>query len=361
MKTYDNPDIVIYHESSFEGNVLDVRPIGGVETSEIYMARELAKLGLKVIIFCNCNNPGDYDGVQYLNIKDFDPFNRTSKIKILISQTNPNILKSDINAGLKAFWTGGTHTVRANQALKDGQIQSRIDKFIFKSRWQAEAFIKYFKLDRNKVFVSRNGIDLTLFVDRSLKRDRYRLIYTSTPYRGLDVLLDIFPKVRKDFPQLKLYVFSDMEIYGAAKGSGMKEYKQYYEKIDQPGVFNMGNVKLKDLAKEYLKSYILAYPSHFEETSCNAVIQAQAAGVPTIATRLAALQETVLDNKTGKLIPGNAHSFLYKLRFINELKKLLADEKRWEFYSNNGLERAKKFYSWDVVAKEWLEEFRHYL
>jgi len=362
MSPFNDPDITIYHDSAFEGNVLDTRPIGGVETSEIYLSREFAKQGRKVVIFCKCQNPGVFDGVQYLNIADFPAFNKSNKIKIFISQTNPNIFKTqEIDANLSAFWTGGTHTVRANQPLKEKEIYSKIGKFIFKSKWQADEFVKYLGIDKQKVFVSRNGVDLSLFKDTSVKRDRYRLIYTSTPYRGLDVLLDIFPRVRKDFPELKLYVFSDMEVYGMPKGSAMEEYKEYFKKIDQPGVFNMGNVKLKDLAREYMKTYIHAYPSHFEETSCNAAIQAQAAGVPTITSKLAALKETIIDNKTGKLIPGNAHSMLYKFRFINELKKLLADEKKWKEMSSNCLERAKNYYSWEIVAKEWLEELKPYL
>jgi glycosyltransferase involved in cell wall biosynthesis len=221
--------------------------------------------------------------------------------------------------------------------------------------------MKYFNLDKNKAFISRNGVNLSLFQDNSIKRDRYRLIYSSEPARGLDVLLDIFPKVKKDFPQLSLYIFSDYEFYGQAKGSAYEEYKHVFEKTKQPGIHNLGNIKQTDLAKEFLRSYIFAYPTHFEETSCISAIEAQAAGVPVLTTRLAALPETVQDNVTGKLISGNSRSWLYKYRFIKELKSLLSDEKKWEILSKNGLERARNCYSWEMIAKEWIKEFNPYL
>jgi len=63
-------DILIHHGSSFEGDSIDTRPLGGTETSEIYLSREFAKHGLKVIMFCNCSKPGMYEGVRDL-IKEF--------------------------------------------------------------------------------------------------------------------------------------------------------------------------------------------------------------------------------------------------------------------------------------------------
>lgn len=357
------PNLVIYHNSSFEGDSLDTRPLGGTETSEIYLSREFAKQGLNIAIFCNCSKPGTYNGVEFRNINEFKSFNNTTGSKVFISQTNPMIFNETINAGLKVFWSAGSYSVRANQPLKDKAIRSKIDRYICLSNWQAETYSKHFNIEKNRIFITRNGINPVLFGDPSIKREKYRLIYSSEPTRGLDVLLDIFPKVRKDFPQLTLYIFSDYEFYGKAKGSAFSDEgcKPIFERTKQPGIFNMGNIKQKDLATEFMKSYVLAYPTHFEETSCISAIEAQAAGVPVLTTRLAALSETVADNVTGKLISGNSRSWFYKLKFIKELKRLLSDEKYWQALSNNGIERVKRHYSWEQIAKEWLQEFKTFL
>ena len=354
-------DIAIYHESAFEGNSTETRPLGGTETSEIYLTRELARLGFRTAIFCDCQKPGYYRGVEFVNLKHFGDYSSTYRTKVLIVQTNPKIFLQDLNATHKVYWSTGTHTVRANQPLTDPGVRAAVDEYIFLSKWQADSFIKHFKLDRKKAFITRNGVDLSLFRDRTITRERYRLIYSSEPARGLDVLLDIFPIVKKDVPELSLYIFSDHEIYGGAKGSAYEEHRKMFEKTKQPGIFNMGNVKQSDLAKEFLKSRVMAYPCHFEETSCISAIEAQAAGVPVLSTKLAALNETVVNGVTGELISGNAASWLYKMRFAGELKKLLKDEVLWNRLSLNGIERANKVHSWAMIASEWKERFKRYI
>jgi len=354
-------DLAIYHDSAFEGDSTETRPIGGTESSEIYIARELAKLGLDVVVFSKCSAPGTYNKVNFMNCDDFASFNRKNRAKIFIAQTNPDMFLNDINADVKTYLTDGAYTVRGNRNLSGKEIQARIDKYIFKSKWQVETFIKHFNIASGKVFLTRNGIYLSNYAHPEIKKEKNRLIYVSEATRGLDVLLDIFPKVRKDFPDLTLYVYSDYEFYGQPKGSAYIEYKHIFDKTKQPGVHNMGNVKPQELAKEFLKTYLLAYPCHFEENCPTVTIEALAAGVPVLTTALAGLKETVLDNVTGKLIPGNALSWWYKHRFIKELKAVLSNETEWQRLSRNSLERAKKYYTWEMIAKEWLAEFKPYL
>lgn len=356
-------DFVIYHNSRFEGDSIDTRPLGGTETSEIYLTREFAKNGLTATVFCDCDKPGLYNGVNFLRLSDFEQFNNSQGSKIFIGQTNPDIFMNGINADLKVYWTAGTYAVRANQPLKDRTLISKIDKFIFLSNWHADSSIKYFGIDKKKAFITRNGINPALFTDMSMKRDRYRLIYSSEPTRGLDVLLDIFPKVKNDFPELKLYIFSDYEFYGKAKGSAFsdKECKAIFEKTKQPGIFNMGNIKQKELAREFLKSSVLAYPTHFQETSCITAIEAQAAGVPVLTSALAALNETVLHEKTGILVKGDPRSFFYKRAYKKQLERLLSDDELWNRLSANCIERVKEQYTWEKIAKEWIQEFKPYL
>ena len=357
MERSKNRDIVFYHSSSFEGDSLETRPLGGTETSEIYLSRYMAKEGLNVTIFCDCRKPGTYNGVDFINMKDFPSYSADKRIKTLISQTNLDIFSQNINADMKVFWTAGAYSLKAVQPLNDAGLRPRIDKFIFLSNWHADTFMKRFGIPKEKIFITRNGVNLNLFSDSSIEREKYRLIYSSSPTRGLDVLLDIFPKVRKDFPKLTLYLFSDFEFYGQPKGSAYIKYKHIFDKTRQPGIFNLGNIKQQDLAKELLRSYVFAYPSHFEETSCISAIEAQAAGVPVVTSALAALNETVEDGVSGALITGDSHSWWYKLKFTRTLKNILRDDDLWAKMSMKGIERARKTYSWEQIAKEWLKEF----
>ena len=60
---------------------------------------------------------------------------------------------------------------------------------------------------------------------------------------------------------------------------------------------------------------VFAYPSRFEGL-CLAVIEAQAAGVPVVATPVGGIRETVVDGETGFLVPvGDAESLAERICF----------------------------------------------
>jgi glycosyltransferase involved in cell wall biosynthesis len=57
-----------------------------------------------------------------------------------------------------------------------------------------------------------------------------------------------------------------------------------------------------DVADLLASFSVFAYPSRFEGL-CLAVIEAQAAGVPVVATPVGGIRETVVDGETGWLVP----------------------------------------------------------
>src|SRR2546430_1600637 len=70
-------DVVLFAPGMpFQGDTLEQAALGGSETAALCMARELAKLGLRVRIFSN-GRPGDYDGVMYLPADQFGVYAQT--------------------------------------------------------------------------------------------------------------------------------------------------------------------------------------------------------------------------------------------------------------------------------------------
>jgi len=351
-------NIVLYHGGTpFEGDSAETRPLGGSESAMIMMMRELHKLGYEATVFCRCEKEGFFSGVRYLNIGKARHFLKEHHVQVFIAQTSSDAFSLEMNAGLKVFWTGGNHDVRALQALSDRELQKQIDCFFFISRWQAENFQKKFGIPKDRVFMTRNGFDPSLFKGGA-KKVKYRMIYLSSPGRGLDILLDVFPGIRKRFKSAELHVFSDYEFYGEAKGSWKHEHPEIAGKIDREGITHHGNIRRDRLAEELEKAYIMPYPTHFRETSCMAAIEAQAAGTPPVATRLAALPETIEHGKTGILVPGRAGSLIYRWRFAREVIRLFEDEKRWGSLSEAGKKRMYGDFEWSKIAIEWDAFFR---
>ena len=55
----------------FNGNTIYEKALGGSESAMIYMAKEIAKLNNEVTVYCNCDKPGMYDGVDYRPLQSY--------------------------------------------------------------------------------------------------------------------------------------------------------------------------------------------------------------------------------------------------------------------------------------------------
>ncbi len=168
--------------------------------------------------------------------------------------------------------------------------------FAFVSNWQLEQFASVLWIDRDKSRVMRNAASPAFVSD--VHADPWfvtgqppTLFYTSTPFRGLDVLLQAFPVIRAAIPGTRLRVLSSMGVYQVRPEED--EYQNLYrlsQTVD--GVEYVGSVGQSQLARELAGTAALAYPSTFAETSCIASIEAMALGAAVFITRLGALPET---------------------------------------------------------------------
>src|SRR2546425_13016226 len=78
--------LTIYnHGIGFDGSTPFKQPLGGSESSIIYMARELARCGHEVTVYSNCPQPGVYDGVEYRHYHRFFSDYTTGPWDVLIS------------------------------------------------------------------------------------------------------------------------------------------------------------------------------------------------------------------------------------------------------------------------------------
>jgi glycosyltransferase involved in cell wall biosynthesis len=352
--------VVIYQDSKIEGDTLEEGLTGGVGAANISLSRQLANLGYKMTFLCNCQREGVYAGVEFLNIDKAQDLLEHSPIDFFISEASPKPFQYQINAKKIILRTGLHYNAKPIQFFSDKEIIKRVDYFSFVGSWQAENIKKYFGLTSDNFFILQNGYDPSL-LKPSISKIKGRLIYCSTPARGLDVIVDVFPRIKKKFKPAELFIFSDYEIYGFPKGEGARRYPKTFKKMSQPGIHYMGNIKRPQLMEELQRSYILAYPSHFNECSSMATIEAQAAGAVPVTSRLAGLRDTIIDGKTGILLPGNSRSFIYKWRYINAVVDLLNNEKKWAALSEAGEKWMSEEFTWQKIALVWDKFFKKVL
>jgi glycosyltransferase involved in cell wall biosynthesis len=84
---------------------------------------------------------------------------------------------------------------------------------------------------------------------------------------------------------------------------GEGELRDELERLAQPLGDRFAFLGARDDVPDLLASFdVFAFPSRFEGL-CLAVIEAQAAGVPVVATPVGGIRETVVDGETGWLVP----------------------------------------------------------
>ena len=185
------------------------------------------------------------------------------------------------------------------------------------------------------------------------------LVYTSTPFRGLDVLLSLFHEVRWEHRDDTLDVYSSMKVYQQDEADD--PYRRLYECCRKlPGARHMGSVSQTELAAALRRASVLSYPNTFAETSCIAVMEAMAAGLYVLTSDLGALGETTLG--LGELVPVDGpfpqvgyFAGRYAERLKDVLRRRAADPAGFAAARFEQVRRFNAECTWSCRARQWEE------
>src|SRR5258706_10588925 len=291
---YDRTPVDYTAQTPFE------RALGGSESAQCYLSIELAQLGHSVALVTNTSAPGRYRGVDCSNHHDANTPALLNAADIVVASNEAlgRVLRDSYRVTKPlVLWIGHAHDQPAVKNLESSRERKIWAGFAFVSQWQLEQFADNFWVPADKLRVMRNAVSPAFAACAPgeawfLRDDPPLLVYTSQPYRGLDVLLDAFPAIRATMRGVRLRVFSGF----AATYQTVPEddpYRGLYERcMAIEGVDYVGPIAQTALASELLGAAALAYPCTFMETSCIAALEAMAAGLTVLITRIGALPET---------------------------------------------------------------------
>jgi glycosyltransferase involved in cell wall biosynthesis len=221
-------------------------------------------------------------------------------------------------------------------------------------------------LPEDKISVMPNGIDLTRFnKDEWDKENKFNFIYSSSPDRGLDTLLGLWPIIKDSYPEANLHLFYgwDMidKVIGMHKGrgAGIIHLEEFRNKCinqiealggETGGIYSHGRVNQVELARHMAKCSIWAYPTDFMETFCITALEMQMSGVIPLTSNLAALQETV--NPEVPKITGWPKNSSYQKEFLKMLGAMINQEEWQGHIRERNREFASQF-SWENVYIKW--------
>jgi len=229
----------------------------------------------------------------------------------------------------------------------------KYDWYVFNSHWTYEKYRYFFSLPTELCLVIKNGFDDDLIIRNNFKnKDKLKLIYTSTPWRGLDVLLGAMERIKTD--KVELDVYSSTEIYGDHfKNNNDKQFIELYDKAQSiKNVNYKGYLNHKELMKILHNYDCYLHPSTFEETFCLAAMESLAAGLVAVTTDLGALYETCAEfpiyvpyQNSKKLLVDQFAAVIDKLPdMLNNI-----DENKMKFQQ----QYYRQFYHWNVIKTHW--------
>lgn len=305
-------DIIFFIGPGLEpwsGDTIGRTGLGGSETMAWELSRRLAARGHRVRLIGHCEHgapAGVFGGVEFIDYRGWLSGPATQRAcDILISSRRPELVDdgAGVTAGATFLWV---HDVHCGDALTHKR-NIRFDRILALSNWHRSFLRRCYPLvDPGKILVTRNGIDLTRF-EGTEPRNARRAIYSSSPDRGLETLLDVWPIVRKSVPDAELHVFYGFDSWETAARNApdieLKRIKYLREKMARTaGVRAHGRIGQAELAREFMRSGVWTYPTAFDETSCCTAMEAQAAGCRIVTCPQAALNETV--GERGQLVAG---------------------------------------------------------
>ena len=102
------------------------------------------------------------------------------------------------------------------------------------------------------------------------------------------------------------------------------------------------------LPEIYRSGDIFVLPSR-DEGMANALLEAMAAGLPVVGTRISGTSEVVIQGETGLLVAPEDPDAL-----ATALTALIADPAKREAFGRAGRERVETTFGWDVIAAAWM-------
>ena len=199
----------------------------------------------------------------------------------------------------------------------------------------------YYKIKNEKISLVPNGVDISLFEGEKVY-DKKLVLFSGAMYhhRGIDVLLEIAPKVIESIPEVKFVLLGDgpemkklKDIVGCKNISKNVVFKGWIDRDKIPtelknATIGIGPLKLTTVTKNALPIKVLEY---------------MASGLPIIAKRGTLPNDVLEDGKNGFLIDNNKE-------LGEKLILLLNDLKLNEQMSEKSIQMIQKF-SWDKVIQ----------
>jgi len=327
----------------FSGDTLKHSSLGGSETAVLEVARNIAKQGHEVDVFCNCDNEGKFEGVRYNHITKYVDFIKGGHTDVcIVSRFSQYLTFGKIPSKVNVLWC---HDIIDDNS-KDMMMSAMwaVDYMYCLTDFHKWQFTNVLPDLEPIIKLTSNGIDRSL-----IKKEKklHRIMFTSRPERGLMKALDLYEQLGDKSLEMLVCNYKTLDVEQVRQIEGMA--RRRIDDLIAKG-FNVteGRFTKDKLYKEISKSKAVIYPTAFPEIFCISAVEAQANGTVYITTDDYALTETV--GYKGVELDEN-----YDKNFLAIMKGIIYDDEARKEFEKIGKEHVKK-YTWENVAKQFIDD-----
>jgi glycosyltransferase involved in cell wall biosynthesis len=335
--------------------------LNGSEEAVVYISDELVKLGYRVIIFGNPNSDNikrlPYSNPQYVNANEFNNYvtiynknNRLIDNLIIWRQFD----KNDLSKYSKKTYLW-IHDIVYKNNLNMYNLRG-ITGILWLSdfhRMDAESKCPYLRIfESNEYKIYGNGVLESQFsLSNTITKKPFSCIYASNYVRGLEILLDIWPDVKKEIPEASLNIYYGWNTWCNVSNDWLTSMKNKIKELELLDVKEHGSIDHINLAKKFTESEFWLYPCTYPETFCITALKAQLAGAIPIYHNYAALNDTVAYGYNVDNIKDYKDTVIHAMKESKEKNNEMIEMRK------NMRDWVLKKYTWGVVAKRWDNEF----
>ena len=192
----------------------------------------------------------------------------------------------------------------------------------------------------DRIDIIANGIDLSLFPQhlKSARPRKITMVACLREEKRIDVLIAAAPRILARYPDAEFQIVGDGPCRAAADGSG--------DSLGvQPQVRFMGH--RDDVPAILSASDLFVLPSE-SEASPNVILEAMAAGLAVVASRVGGIPELVTDGVSGSLVPPGDPDAL-----ADALLDLLDHPSRGAAFGRAGRARIEREYSFERMVTQF--------
>ena len=191
-------------------------------------------------------------------------------------------------------------------ALENPGMLQRFAKILYKmglkkaqtvflqNKYNYEFFEKNKMCRSEKVLLPGSGVNTERFSVLPWPKDKIRFVYISRVMRekGIEEYLECAKTIHSEYPETEFHILGYCE----------ESYEEELKQLDSKGVICYhGNV---DDVREYLiKCRCIIHPSFYPEGMSNVCLEAASCGRAVITTDRPGCRETLIDGKTGFMVP----------------------------------------------------------